>query len=173
MNADETSNTIPPVTVQPTLSFTDRLLNIARSQIGNEEIPHGSNWGKHVQKYLAAVGITFPASWCMAMIYWCANEAAKESGTTNPLIKTGGVLRQWNEIGKDYKSKTPQRGSIFIMDFGKGLGHTGIVEKVNTDGTMATIEGNATTLSGSREGVEVCRKTRNISACKGFININY
>ena len=44
------------------------------------------------------------------------------------MIKTGGVLRQWNEIDKAYKSDKPKRGSIFIMDYGKGLGHTGIVE---------------------------------------------
>ena len=42
------------------LDFNDRLLSIARSQVGNQEMPKGSNWGKHVQKYLASVGITFP-----------------------------------------------------------------------------------------------------------------
>ena len=155
------------------LSFADRFISIARSQIGNEEIPRGSNWGKHVQKYLDSVGIHFPASWCMAFVYWCASEAAKEAQSINPLIKTGGVLRQWNEIPAQFKTTDPHKivkGSIFIMDFGKGLGHTGIVEKVNANGTIGTIEGN-TNDTGSREGYEVCRRTRSISACKGFINI--
>lgn len=151
------------------LSLTDRILSVARSQIGYQEEPKGSNWGKHVQKYLASVGISFAAAWCMAFVYWCVNEACKEAGRHNNLIKTGGVLRQWNEIDKSLKSSKPQRGSIFIMDFGHGLGHTGIVEKVEGD-IIHTIEGN-TNDDGSREGYEVCRRIRKVSACKGFIYI--
>jgi hypothetical protein len=142
-------------------------LQIAILEIGNQEIPKGSNWGEHVQKYLAAVGINQPAPWCMAFVYWCVTQAKP----VHPLIKTGGVLDQWNRIDKQYKFSTPAQGDIFIMDFGKGLGHTGFVESVQGE-WLNTIEGNATTVSGSREGVEVCRKKRKISACKGFIRIN-
>lgn len=141
-------------------------LQIAILEIGNKEIPLNSNWGVHVQKYLKSVGINFPASWCMAFVYWCATEAKPVNG----LIRTAGVLNQWNKIDPKYKFSEPKQGDIFIMDFGKGLGHTGFVESVN--GTeISTIEGNATTVSGSRDGIEVCRKTRKISACKGFIRI--
>ncbi|MES2592387.1 MAG: CHAP domain-containing protein [Bacteroidota bacterium] len=141
-------------------------LQIAILEIGKQEIPLNSNWGVHVQKYLHSVGIDFPASWCMAFVYWCTTQAKP----VHPLVKTGGVLRQWNEIDPKYKFKTPAQGDIFIMDFGKGLGHTGFVESVEGD-LINTIEGNATTISGSREGIEVCRKQRKISACKGFIRI--
>lgn len=140
-------------------------IEIAISQLGLQEIPKGSNWGEHVQKYLKSVGITFPASWCMAFVYWCCKEAALNSR----LIKTGGVLRMWNEVGKDMKHSAPLAGDIFIMDYGKGLGHTGFVEKVQGD-KIFTIEGN-TNDSGSREGYEVCRRVREISKCKGFIRI--
>lgn len=151
------------------LNLADRILSVSRSQIGNEEIPRGSNWGKHVQKYLASVGITFAASWCMAFVYWCVNEACKEAGIPNNLVRTGGVLRQWNEIDKQFKTTNPKRGDIFIMDFGKGLGHTGFVEKVDGD-KIYTIEGN-TNSDGSREGYAVCRRTREIKSCKGFISL--
>ena len=117
-------------------------LDVAISELGKQEIPLNSNWGEHVQKYLKSVGITFPASWCMAFVYWC----------------------------KKYRVLIPQKGDIFIMDFGKGLGHTGFVESVEGS-YIQTIEGNATTVSGSREGIEVCRKTRKISACIGFIRL--
>ena len=141
-------------------------LQIAILEIGNQEIPLNSNWGVHVQKYLRSVGIDFPASWCMAFVYWCVTEARP----VNPLIRTAGVLNQWNKIDPRFKFKEPQQGDIFIMDFGKGLGHTGFVESI--EGLyINTIEGNATTISGSREGIEVCRKTRKISTCKGFIRI--
>jgi hypothetical protein len=44
------------------------LVDVAKSEVGNLEIPLGSNWGKHVKKYLNSVDINFPASWCMAFV---------------------------------------------------------------------------------------------------------
>lgn len=143
------------------------LIEKALSQLGNSEQPKGSNWGPSVKKYLNSVGINFPASWCMAFVYWCARDTSNDTGNPNPLIKTGGVLNQWRKIDAKYKHSSPAAGDIFIMDFGKGLGHTGIVEKVVGD-TIHTIEGNSND-EGSREGFEVCRRTRKISSCVGFI----
>ncbi|MFC4230572.1 CHAP domain-containing protein [Parasediminibacterium paludis] len=151
-----------------------KALEVAQTQMGLQEIPKGSNWGPHVQTYLASVGIDFPASWCMAFVYWCTSEAAKMLGKPNPLVKTGGVLRQWNEINPAYKVKgAPQPGDIFIMDFGKGMGHTGFVTKVY-DERIETIEGNSND-DGSREGYEVCSKPggRKISTIKGFIRLPF
>jgi hypothetical protein len=139
-------------------------LQVAILEIGKEEIPRGSNWGDHVKKYLHSVGIDFPASWCMAFVYWCCEQSGN-----NKLIKTGGVLRQWNEIPENYKFKVPMPGDIFIMDFGKGLGHTGFVEYIEGD-NIHTIEGN-TNDEGSREGYEVCRRVRKSSSCIGFIRL--
>ncbi len=154
-------------------------LDIAISQLGKQEVPKGSNWGDDVQKYLASVKITFPASWCMAFVYWCIEESKIRikdgtGGLRNPLVKTGGVLKQWNDIEQQpfqpkCKFTTPLPGDIFIQDHGKGLGHTGFVESVDGD-KIHTIEGN-TNDTGSREGYEVCRRTRLISSCVGFIRI--
>lgn len=140
-------------------------LEIAIGELGKAEQPHGSNWGPHVQKYLASVGIKFPAAWCMAFVYWCCSTADQDT----PLAKTGGVLDQWNKVMPRYKVKKPEPGDIFVMNFGKGLGHTGFVERV--DGlNILTIEGN-TNDEGSREGYEVARRVRKISACVGFIRV--
>lgn len=140
-------------------------VKIATTQIGMSEKPLGSNWGKPVQDYLKSVSILFPASWCMAFVYWCFEQASK--GAPNPLIKTGGVLMAWNKADKKYKVTECQPGDIFIMDFGKGLGHTGIVEKVD-ENFIYTIEGN-TNDSGSREGIMVCRKQRPKKKIKGYL----
>lgn len=137
----------------------------AITQIGVQEIPKGSNWGDDVAKYLKSVGINFPASWCMAFVYWCV----KESYLDCPIVRTGGVLAQWNRINASKKFSKPQEGDIFIMDYGKGLGHTGFVERIEGS-KIHTIEGN-TNDTGSREGYEVCRRVRDISKCKGFIRI--
>jgi hypothetical protein len=147
-------------------NLSDKSLQVAISQLGKEEVPRGSNWGEPVRTYLKTVGITFPASWCMALIYWCFNEASKQLGVINPLIKTGGVLNHYNKAPK-FRVLSPQVGDIFIMDFGNGTGHTGIIESVEGD-VIHTIEGN-TNDEGSREGYEVCRRTRKKSTIKGYL----
>jgi surface antigen len=150
------------------MTLQEKALEIAVSQIGQEEKPRGSNWGEPVKSYLAVVGITFPASWCMAFMYWCFYQAAKELGRTIPLVKTGGVLNAWQKAPASAKVTDPQPGDIFIQDHGHGLGHTGIVVKVNKDGTIDTIEGN-TNDTGSREGYEVCRRTRSRAKILGYL----
>jgi len=143
-------------------------LEIAKGEIGKQEIPRGSNWGPDVQKYLMSVKINFPASWCMAFMYWCMDNASHSLGVGNPMKRTGGVLDQWNSASDTKKVlMRPEPGDIFIMDFGKGLGHTGIVEKVEGD-IIHTIEGN-TNDTGSREGYEVCRRTRQQEKIKGYL----
>lgn len=174
-----------------TLTLVQIILSIARSQVGLSEIPRGSNWGKHVQKFLASVGIRFPAAWCMAFVYWVVNESCKELKIKNPLVKTGGCLTQWNSLEKRFKivrsgtkwvrwddlhvkyvATTIQPGDIGIMDFGGGKGHAFFVEKAEGP-TVYTIEGNSND-EGSREGFEVCRKPggRKISTVKGFIRLS-
>lgn len=152
------------------MTLSEKALEIAIQEIGKQEIPKGSNWGPHMQKYLASVGINFPASWCMAFVYWCHQQAADQMGINNPMRKTGGVLAQWNSRKDQYKKNTPNPGDVFIMDFGKGLGHTGIVESVDIN-NIYTIEGN-TNDDGSREGYEVCRRRRPRSKILGYLSFN-
>lgn len=146
-------------------------LEIAIGQLGVHEDPKKANWGPQVEQYLLSIGLKQAASWCMAFVFWCSREAY---GVNNKLIKTGGVLRQWQSVDTKYKfTKDPQPGDIFIMDYGKGLGHTGIIESV-VGNLLHTIEGN-TNDEGSREGYEVCRRTRKFPDSKskivGFIRL--
>lgn len=148
------------------MTLPQKALEIAITQIGEEEVPRGSNWGVPVKDYLASVGISFPASWCMAFIYWCFRNASVELNVPNKAVQTGGVLAAWNK-GQMYAITDPQAGDVFIMDFGHGLGHTGIIEAIDGD-NLKTIEGN-TNDTGSREGYEVCRKIRHKSKIKGYL----
>lgn len=149
--------------------LSDKALSVAITQIGESEKPLGSNWGHPVQDYLASVNINFPASWCMAFVYWCFKQASEELNIINPLAKTAGVLNEYNLDKLNHVTGDPQPGDIFIMDFGGGLGHTGIVEKINDDKSLSTIEGN-TNNNGSREGIAVERKLRhNTKPIIGFL----
>lgn len=140
-------------------TLSDKALQIAASQVGVKEVPLGSNAGPQVSAYLASVGLPPGNSWCMAFQYWCFNEASNRLGVKNPMKKSGGVLNEW-ESEVAFHQDTPQPGDIFIMDLGKGLGHTGIIESI--DGSILhTIEGNSNN-NGSREGIGVVRHTRNI-----------
>lgn len=147
-----------------------KALAMAITQLNVSESPKGSNSGKQVNEYLKAVGLNPGYSWCMAFVYWCFSEAAQELSVTNPMIKTGGVMRQWNETSVTRRHSQPQVGDIMILDLGKGLGHTGIVQQVEGS-TIWTIEGN-TNDDGAREGYEVARRKRKVSACKGFIRFD-
>ena len=144
-----------------------KLLDIAITQIGVEEDAAHTNHGEAV-KYQIAAGLPkgggFP--WCQSFVYWCGLQAYNGA---NPVPKTGGVLECWRiaraSPGIKVISKanaTPDNilpGYQFILDLGKGEGHTGIVEEVLADGTLHTIEGNSNP-AGGRDGYEVCRQTK-------------
>jgi hypothetical protein len=156
-----------------TKTLAQRALEIALTQNGIEEVPRGSNGGADVNVYLRSVGLGAGFAWCMAFVYWCVNKAAGEMGIKNPLVKTAGVMMQWNST---QLRKLPNRssgikaGDIFIMEFAGGNGHTGFVVKVE-NGIVYTIEGN-TNDDGSREGYEVAKRQRPISTFKGFIQLS-
>ncbi|WP_099766419.1 CHAP domain-containing protein [Chryseobacterium sp. 52] len=150
------------------MKLSEKALQTAITQIGKQENPPGSNWGEPVKTYLSSVGIGFPAAWCMAFVYWCFSEASKNLKVPNTAIKTGGVLAAWNKADKKIKSSIPTIGAVFIMDFGKGNGHTGLVENFDNQ-YIYTIEGN-TNDAGSREGIKVLRKKRLRTTIKGYLN---
>jgi hypothetical protein len=143
------------------------------------------NRGPRVDEYQLRTGLRLRPgadgfAWCACFVYFCFDEAARKLGRRNPVIKTAGCLDHWNrarEAGIAQVSGTRatnkpalvQPGMVFIMDFGGGKGHTGIVEAVH-GGFITTIEGNSNN-QGSRDGVGVFRLTRKINSInKGFID---
>jgi hypothetical protein len=154
-------------------TLSQRVLEIALSQQGVQEVPRGSNSGPQVNQYLKSVGLSSGNPWCMAFVYWCVDHAAAEFGIKNPLLKTGSVKNQWE---KTSLRKIPVRatgikpGSIFIMLFKNGTGHTGIIEKIE-NGIAYTVEGN-TNEGGEREGFEWAKRERPISSFTGIIQLD-
>jgi hypothetical protein len=160
------------------------MLKVASGEVGVLEDPPGSNRGPRVDEYLRAAGLdpadgSFP--WCAAFVFWCAAQATRTPGLgSNPVVRTAGVLTHWRLAGQAGirrivsadATADPARlhpGMIFIMDFGGGAGHTGLVEAVD-GGRIVTIEGN-TNDGGSRDGIGVFRRARKIlSINRGFID---
>ncbi len=158
-------------------------LEFAATQVGVMEDPLGSNRGPQVDKYIASVGLD-PAgkhAWCVALLFFCFEEASKQLARANPMIRTGGVLTHWDKAGVSGipRIKTERAvndpalvkpGQIFVIDAGGGLGHSGFVERV-VGGKLVTIEGN-TNQDGSRNGIGVFRRfERKINSInRGFID---
>jgi hypothetical protein len=144
------------------------------------EQPRNSNRGPEVEAYLRSTDTPPGYAWCCAFVYWCFEQAAREMGTTNPMLKTAGCLDHWNRSRRKGTAVVTSHdaldnpalvepGMVFIMDHGRGAGHTGFVEKVNGS-LLTTIEGN-TDASKTREGGGVYRLRRKIVEInKGFIN---
>lgn len=153
------------------MTLSELFLFTATTQLEVEETPRNTNNGRKVKQYLKSVGLGAGYPWCMAFVYWCMEQAAKEMGQPNPLVKTGGVADQWNRtvLRKLPKTGAVKPGDIFIIIYKNGSGHTGIVEEVK-NGYVLTVEGN-TNDEGSREGYEVVRRERTLSEITGFIQI--
>jgi hypothetical protein len=176
------SNSIAPS------KLTLAVINFASTQIGVLEEPLGSNRGSMVDQYQIAVGLNLKPRkpgyyWCVAFTFFCYQQASAEiSLNNNPHIKTAGALDHWNKAkSKDGISRITRiqatadpclikPGAIFIIDYGSGLGHSGIVTEIN-HGRLVTIEGN-TNAGGSSNGIGVFkRNSRKISEInRGFID---
>jgi hypothetical protein len=145
-------------------------LEAAVTQLGQMEVPKGSNKGPMVDQYLASVGLKPGFAWCQAFVHWCFEQSAIGFGG-NPVVKTAGVLDCWNRtattkkvfaLEAKAKPELLEAGMQFIMTFGHGTGHTGLIESVDVaKRTIHTIEGNSNN-DGSREGYEVVRHERRI-----------
>lgn len=167
---------------KPDNDFLISVLSIAAGEEKKKvrEQPKNSNKGPEVSEYLRRAGVRPGLAWCCAFVYWCFDEAAKQHGRSNPMVKTAGCLFHWNHAqkkgaGRVLKSQAVNNpalvkaGMIFIIDHGGGLGHTGLIEKVE-GGRITTIEGN-TDASKTREGGGVYRLHRKIVEInKGFID---
>ncbi len=127
----------------------------------------GANRGPEVEAWLKRMGVAPGNAWCAAFAWCCVDDACKDLGRPNPLPRRAGVLNMWRETPSILRTFKIAPGAIFIMDHGKGKGHTGFVTDVGTD-SCKTIEGN-TSVQGSRDGDGVYIRARSFDELKGFI----
>lgn len=171
-----------PGNEQPANALLAQVLKVAEDEEARKvrEVPPNSNRGPQVDAYLSCAGAHPGLSWCCAFVYWCFDKAAGQLQVSNPMVRTAGCLDHWSRAGAAGTRRIlaaqavgnpalVQAGMIFVMDHGGGLGHTGLVEKVQ-GGLMTTLEGN-TDASRTREGGGVYRLSRKlVEVNKGFID---
>jgi peptidoglycan hydrolase-like protein with peptidoglycan-binding domain len=166
----------PAITPEIPSPLLIQALVIARQEIGVTEVPPGSNSGPRVNEYLHSTNLGPGYAWCAAFVYFVFEQASAKLNRVNPLFKTASCLEHWKKT-KGIRIDTAQAlvnnklivpGSIFIIRFKYGMGHTGIVTDVHDD-YIRTIEGN-TNPNHSAEGLGVFELQRKIETItRGFI----
>ncbi|WP_294855567.1 CHAP domain-containing protein [uncultured Oscillibacter sp.] len=156
------------------MTGAEKLLTVARRELGTKESPAGSNQVKYNTAYYGreTSGDSYP--WCCVFLWWCFREAGL-SGLFYGGGKTAssGALANWARKNGRFAEKNYQPGDLVFFQFsGTVIEHMGVVERVNTDGSLVTIEGNTGTLSDANGG-EVQRRTRAARYAVGALRPEY
>lgn len=133
-----------------TLALRERLLTIARKEIGVREL-RGRNDGPQVEAYLSSSGLKKGAPWCASFISWTFQQA----GYPEPRTAWSPALFPSSRI---VKAALPANVIGIYFPERKRIAHVGFIEAAD-DSWCRTIEGN-TSSNGSREGIGVFRKRR-------------
>lgn len=114
----------------------------ARTQIGQAEMPPGSNESPRISEYRSAVQGAVVGPWCADFASWCAAQAGIPLGQNGEGFQGVGALWEWAEAsGRAIPADAgaPAPGDLIVW----GSDHVGIIEAVDPDGTIHTIEGNS------------------------------
>ncbi len=149
-------------------SLSSLFVEYARQHLKQHPIEiGGENSGPWVRLYMGGnEGRSWP--WCAGFATWVLRQAAQSAGVSSPhpyaygcdfLAVKGQNSGTFVKVRNASHFSLVKPGYLFLIrrtDW--DWTHIGIVESVDGD-TMKTIEGN-TNDAGSREGFEVCRRTR-------------
>tara|TARA_R110000868_G_scaffold393101_1_gene664018 strand:+ start:102 stop:626 length:525 start_codon:yes stop_codon:yes gene_type:complete len=170
-----------------TYAIRQKLITIARQEIGVVESPAGSNKGKRVEQYQSACDLSEELKtgwpWCAAFVCWCIKEwlkdpevlaafkfTPKQAEAWRPKTAAAYGFHAWAEkhnllVLNDDPLNVLHTADIVTYDFS----HIGIVQD-DEKFMIMTVEGN-TDGEGSRDGGGVFAKTRPRSLAKKFIRL--
>lgn len=153
-----------------------RLLDLARSQLGQREEPMGSGNVKYNTAYYGREVHGSWYAWCCVFQWWLFHRAG-----LGELFYGGGKTASCTQLYQYYKKKgqTVDKAALrpgdlvfFVFDGGKSgcMNHVGLCEKVEP-GYVTTIDGN----TGDREasGGTVARKRRSLRYVGGVARPPY
>lgn len=145
------------------LTVQEKLLTLARDELGTREAPAGSNRVKYNTAYYGreVSGPAYP--WCCVFQWWLFRQAG-----AGRLFYGGGKTASCTELYRYYRNQGRavgpaelQRGDLvfFVFDGGAsgGMNHVGICERVE-NGYVTTIDGNTGTDSEANGGAVLRRR---------------
>ena len=142
-------------------SVGQKLVALAAGEVGVKESPPGSNNSPRIAEYRSATaGAPGPGPWCAYFISWAAREAGAPVGPNGSGFGSVDALYSWaQQAGKTVpRGQQPQPGDLIIWDE-----HMGMVERVDPDGTVRTIEGNSSD--------QVIRRTHAAGSALGYVRL--
>jgi hypothetical protein len=123
-------------------TVASRLVAAAENQVGQAEQPPGSNDGPQIALYRSAVAGAQPGEpWCAYFASWAAAQAGAPLGDAGQGLGSVAEITSWAQRTGRYlpAGSPPQPGDLILF----GTEHVGLVESVNPDGSLTTIEGNS------------------------------
>ena len=118
-------------------------LAAAQSQVGVSEQPPGSNDGPQIAEYRTATAGSGVGPWCAYFTSWAAAQAGVPLGEAGQGFGSVSALYGWAQrTGRATPAGPgvqPTPGDLIVW----GGEHVGIVESVDPDGSIHTIEGNS------------------------------
>jgi hypothetical protein len=115
----------------------------AQGQVGVAEQPPGSNDSPQIAQYRTATAGSGVGPWCAYFASWAAAQAGTPLGEAGQGFGSVSALYDWAQrTGRATPAGTgvrPNPGDLIVW----GGEHVGIVESVDPDGSIHTIEGNS------------------------------
>lgn len=123
-------------------------LALAQREVGVVESPPGSNDSPRIAEYRTATSgaAETPGPWCAYFVSWLARGAGAPIGPGGAGMGYVPDVEQWaRQNGRFYSGSTPQPGDVIVFQRNGAdrPDHIGIVERVDPDGRVHTIEGNS------------------------------
>jgi CHAP domain-containing protein len=140
-------------------SPAERMVQIARGEVGQAEQPPGSNDSPRIAQYRAATaGAPGPGPWCAYFTSWVAQQAGVPLGPSGQGFGSVDQLWAWaQQSGKALpRGGQPQPGDLIVLPE-----HIGIVTAVLPNGQLQTVEGNYSN--------KVATNTRSVTEALGFV----
>jgi len=114
------------------------MLQAASAEVGQAEQPPGSNDSPRIAEYRAATAGSGVGPWCAYFASWAAKQAGTPLGEQGQGF--GAVSAVWDWAQRTGRtSATARPGDLIVW----GSRHIGIVESVDPNGSIHTIEGNS------------------------------
>jgi hypothetical protein len=128
---------------RPAGSVGQAIVNAALPEVGVSEQPPGSNDSPRIAQFRQATAGSGVGPWCAYFASWAARQAGVPLGDNGQGFGAVSDVYAWaQKTGKAIPNGTgvkPQPGDLIVW----GGEHIGIVQSVDPNGTIHTIEGNS------------------------------
>jgi len=120
-----------------------RALQAAQAEVGQAEQPPGSNDSPRIADYRTATAGSGIGPWCAYFVSYAAKQAGTPLGEAGQGFGSVSAVSAWAQRTGRWNPAAsgtpPQAGDLVVW----GGEHIGIVESVDADGKIHTIEGNS------------------------------